>query len=92
MANLFAWLLAAAWPIAKKVLVMLGIGMVSYTALTTLLNAVISNAQSNWGQLTGAALQLCSLGGLPDFLGIVTGALVARASFMALGRLTKIST
>ena len=92
MANLFAWLLAAAWPISKKVLVMLGIGMVSYTALTTLLNAVISNAQSNWGQLTGAALQLCSLGGLPDFLGIVTGALVARASFMALGRLTKIST
>jgi len=92
MANLFVWLLAAAWPIAKKVLFMLGIGMVSYTALTTLINSVVSHAQSNWGQMTGAALQLSSLGGIPEMLGIITGAMVARASFAALGRLTKVAT
>lgn len=92
MPNLFLWLLAAAWPIAKKVLVMLGIGMVTYASVTTLVNSVVAQAQANWGQVSGAVLQLSSLGGIPEVLGIITGALVARASFVVLGRLTKIAS
>jgi len=92
MPNLFVWLLAAAWPVAKKVLVMLGIGMVTYASVTTLVQSVVSQAQSNWGQVSGAVLQLTSLGGIPEVLGIITGALVARASFVVLGRLTKIAS
>lgn len=87
-----AWLLAMAWPIAKKVLQILGIGWVSYEAVTTLTNNVIGLAVSNWGQLTGAALQISSLGGIPTVLGIITGALVARGSFIVTNRLTKIVT
>lgn len=92
MANLMVWLLALAWPIARKVLVMLGIGWMSYEAITTLINNVIQHAQSNWGQMTGAALQICSVGGIPSVLGIITGALVARGTFIAVGRFTKLSS
>lgn len=92
MPNLFAFLLAAAWPIAKKVLVMLGIGMITYSTITPLVNSVIAAAQSNFGQMTGAALQLCSLGGIPQVMGIISGALVARVSFIAAGKLGKIAS
>lgn len=88
---MWSFLLAAAWPLAKKVLLMLGIGWITYEGLTLATNAVIQSAQANWGQMTGAALQLCSLGGIPDMLGIICGALVARASLMALGKLGKVT-
>lgn len=87
MNSLSSLLLALGWPIVRKVLVMLGIGIVTYGAMTTLLNSVISQAQSSWGQLAGAALQLSSLGGIHQVLGIITGALVARVSVMAAGKL-----
>lgn len=87
MTNLWAFLAAASWPLVRKVLVMMGIGVLTYSALTTLVNSIVSNAQSNWGQLTGAALQLSSLGGIPQVLGIITGALVARVTFIAVGKI-----
>ena len=92
MANLFAWLMAAVWPLAKKVLVMLGIGMVTYGAISTLIASVVSQVQSSWGGVTGVVLQLCSLGGIPEVLGIITGAFVARGTFLAVGQLTKLSS
>ena len=92
MAQLFAWLLAAAWPIAKKVLVMLGIGFVTYEGLTTLLNNVISHAQTNWSQMPASTLSLLSMLGASDAIGIICGAMVARLSYAVVGRLTKIAT
>ena len=92
MANLGVWLLAMAWPLAKKVLTMLGIGWLTYEGITTLTNSVIQAAQNNWGQITGATLQLASLGGIPDMMGIICGALVARAALVAVGKLGKITT
>lgn len=89
---LAAWLIAIAWPIAKKVLSMLGIGWVSYQGVVALTSSVVSAAQQNWSQASGAVLQISSIGGVPEMLGIVTGALVARASFIVLEKLTKIAT
>ena len=91
MTNLYAFLLAAAWPLARKVLVMLGIGTITYTARTALIASVVSHAQANWGQVSGAVLQLSSLGGIPQVLGIICGALVARGTFVILARLGKLS-
>lgn len=92
MGNIGVWLLAIAWPVAKKVLVMLGIGFVSYAGISTLTSNVIAHAQSNWGAVSGAMFQLSSLGGIPDVLGIICGALVARASLMAVDKLQKIAS
>lgn len=92
MANLFLWVIALVGPVVKKALVLLGIGVVTYASVTTLAASVVSHAQSNWGQVTGAVLQISSLGGIPEVLGIITGALVARASFVVLGRLARVAT
>lgn len=91
MANLWAFLLAAVYPLAKKVLIMLGIGWITYEALTALVNSVINAAVTNWGGVTGAALQLSSLGGIPQVLGIICGALVARVSFVLVAKLGKVT-
>ena len=92
MTQLITWLLAAAWPVARKVLVMLGIGWVSYEGVTTLTNNIISVAQANWGQVSGAVLQICSIGGIPQMMGIICGAIVARASLAAVSKLTKMAS
>lgn len=91
MSSIWAFLAAAVGPLAKRVLVSLGFGIISYTALTALVGSVISAAQSAWGGVAGAALQLSSLGGIPQVLGIITGALVARVAFKAVGHLGRLS-
>lgn len=91
MGNLFAWLLLAVVPLAKRVLIALGIGFLTYEGLTTMANQVVGAAVANWGQMTGAALQLCSLGGIPEMLGIICGAFVAKAALFAVGHLGKVA-
>lgn len=90
MANIAVWLLGLVGPLSKKVLVMLGIGTVTYAALTPLVNNIISQAQSSYGTVGGTTAQLLALGGIPEVLGIICGAFVARVSFIALQRIGKV--
>lgn len=90
--HLFAWLLSIAWPLVKKVLVMLGIGLVSYAGLSAI-GAEIQNAVlSNWGMLGGAVLQIATLGGIPQSIGIILGALNARIAYVAVGKIGRVTT
>ena len=91
MSSIWAFLAAAVGPLAKRVVIALGFGVISYAALTALVGSVIAAAQSAWGGVAGAALQLSSLGGIPEVLGIITGALVARVAYNAVGHLGKLS-
>lgn len=91
MPTIAAFLAAAVGPLAKRVLIALGFGIISYTALTALVASVVTQAQTAWGGVAGAALQLSTLGGIPQVLGIITGALVARVAFKAVGQLGKLS-
>lgn len=92
MNSIWAFLAAAVGPLAKRVLVALGFGIISYAALTALVASVVAQAQNAWGGVTGAALQISSLGGIPQVLGIITGALVARVAFNAVGHLGRLSS
>lgn len=89
--QLFAFLLAAAWPIVKKVLVSLGIGFVAYQGLALIAEQVKQEVIAAWGQLGAATLQVLSLGGVPQALGILLGALTAGAALMAFARLSKVT-
>lgn len=91
MPTLWAFLAAAVGPLAKRLLAAIGFGLITYAALTALVASVVSAAQSAWGGVAGAALQLSSLGGIPEVLGIITGALVARVAYNAVGHLGKLS-
>lgn len=92
MANLITFLLAAAWPIAKKVLVSLGIGWATYAGLSLIADQVKAEVIAAWGQLGQASLQILTLGGVPQALGIILGGLAAGAAFMAANRLTKVGS
>lgn len=83
------FLLAMAWPLVKKVLVALGIGFVTYQGLSLLATQVQNQVIAAWGQLGQASLQVLSLGGVPQALGIILGGLTAGAAMMAAAKLGK---
>ncbi|MDD2744263.1 MAG: DUF2523 domain-containing protein [Rhodocyclaceae bacterium] len=89
---LATWLIALAWPIAKKVLVSLGIGIVTYGGLQ-MIGAQISDAVLNaWGQLGGYALAILSLAGIPECIGIILGGINARIALIAVGKIGKVAS
>lgn len=80
------WLLSLAGPVIKRFLSALGIGIVSYAALSTALNQALGAAKAAMGGLSGDALGLVQLAGVPDAMSIIAGALIARVSLMVLKR------
>lgn len=80
------WLVGLAGPVVKRIMSALGVGIVSYAALSAALNSALSAAKGAWGGLTGDALGLVQLAGIPDAMSIIAGALIARVSLMVLKR------
>jgi len=74
-----------------RILAALGMGFISFGAITVVLNQLISHFTSAWGGLGGASLQIASLAGFPVAMGVVIGALITRASLSAIPKLGKIS-
>lgn len=92
MANLFAWVLAAVWPWVKQVMVSIGIGWVTYEGLSALGNSVQEAVISNFGLLPGGMMQIASLLGIPQGLGIILGGFNARLALAVTSRMGKITT
>lgn len=78
--TIVAWLLAAIGPLAIRALLTVGFTSVVFTGVTELINALIVTAQTNWAAMPAAVLQLSALSGVPESLGMVFGALVARST------------
>lgn len=90
MATLAAFFGSSIGALAKRALVALGIGTVTYAGLDVAFGAARDLVISNYGQITGAAAQLISLAGVGQALGIVLGALAARVGLIALSSLGKV--
>lgn len=83
--NLLAtFLLSITGSIAARVLTSLGIGVISYAALTTLASTLVANAQTAFNGLAGPTLQIIDLGGGGEAMGIIASALITRASLAAI--------
>jgi len=80
------WLVSLAGPAAAKILAALGVGIVSYAALSAALATALSSAKAAWGGLAGDALALIQMSGASTALSIVAGALLARLAFQAVKR------
>jgi hypothetical protein len=78
--NFAAFLLAMVGPLAIRVLIALGFGAVAFTGITEVVNQLVSSAQASWGGVSGAALALASLAGVPTALGLIFGAFIARTT------------
>lgn len=84
------FLAQAVGPLAKRVLVALGIGTVTYAGLDVAFGAARDLVVSNYGQMSGDVANLVSLAGVGQAIGIILGALAARVGMAALSHLGKI--
>lgn len=78
MSTLFTFLMSAIGPMVLRALTMLGIGTLTFTGVTVALNGLITMAQNNWASVPSDVLALGSIAGIPECLGIIAGAFVAR--------------
>lgn len=86
MSTLATFLIGIAGSLAARVLLALGISIVSYASLITVTDSLISQMQTNFNSLPATTLQLAKLGGVGTFLAIVTSAFVARVALLAVKR------
>lgn len=87
---LASFLIGITGTLVGKVLFSLGMGLVSYAVLSTMTSNLIANAQSNYGLIDPAILQLLNLGGVGTSMGIIVSALTTRATLMAIKKLAPI--
>ncbi|WP_323897717.1 DUF2523 domain-containing protein [Aeromonas allosaccharophila] len=78
--NIAAWFLSIAGPIVTRVLIQLGVGVVSYAAVVAAVNTLISRARGNYDNLPSDILQVFAIAGFNDAFGIVVAAIMARLS------------
>jgi hypothetical protein len=87
MQYLATFLLAITSSIAARVLTGLGIGFLSFAAMTALIDSLITDINTLYGQVTGTVLALLNLGGVGTSISIITSAMVARAGLLAIKQL-----
>lgn len=76
--NLWSFLIAAVGPLALRVIAALGMSVVTFAGVDTVLENLIKLAQDNWSQVPSDILGLCSVAGFPEGLGLICGAMTAR--------------
>jgi hypothetical protein len=91
MINVWAWVAMAIGPLAKRVLIALGIGWVSYQGAMLLFDQVKGAVLSNWGAMGGATAAIVNYFGFSEAVGIILGAIAARAALGAVARLGKVT-
>jgi hypothetical protein len=77
MTSIAGWLIALCGPLVVRAIIALGFTAVTYTGVKAAADALISTAQSNWSGLPVTVMQLASLTGIPEGLGMVFGAMMA---------------
>jgi Protein of unknown function (DUF2523) len=92
MAFFFPALASAAGPIAKQVLASLGVGVITYAGLSLLVDNITASVQANYGMLPSSAAAIADLLGVGAAFGIILGAIVARVSYAAIGKIGKLSS
>ncbi len=78
-----AWLLALIGPLVVRGIIALGFTAVTLTGVTVAANSLVEIAQTNWSSMPLTVLQLASLSGIPEALGVILGAYVARMMMWA---------
>ena len=76
--------------IGARVLASLGMGFLTFAAVTTAANAMLSEFSSSWGGLSSTVLNIISLAGFPEALGWIIGAYLSRLALNALPKLSRL--
>lgn len=85
--NWATFVMALVGPIARRVLLSLGLGVITYTGVDLAVTGVLSQAKAAWSSgLGGSAAQLVAMAGANTALGIIAGGIVGRVSMIAFKR------
>lgn len=82
-----AFLSASIGALARKAMVAIGLGTITYTGLQAAFDSVQANIISNYGTMSGASMQLANLAGVGDTLGIILGAMSARVGMAVVSKI-----
>lgn len=66
----------------------IGFGIVTYGAVIYAITNTIGFVKSSYNSMPVSVLQFLAIAGVPEFMGIVTGAVIARASIQFFKKLT----
>jgi hypothetical protein len=83
MLNIATFLMGLIGPLVLRAIVALGFTAVTYTGVTALVSSLVSSAQNNWSAMPSAVLQLAALSGIPQVMGMIFGAYLARVAMWA---------
>lgn len=75
--TLLNWILALIAPILVRAVGALGFSAVAYVGVEALIQTMITAAVDRWAGLPAYVLQLASVGGVPEALGMVFGAYIS---------------
>jgi ABC-type spermidine/putrescine transport system permease subunit II len=81
------WLMSMIEPMIARVLVSLGLGYVTFESINQILDGVISSVTTAMNSLGADVLQIITLYGLPEALGIILGGMVFALTLTSLKRL-----
>lgn len=84
------FLAAIAGPIAKRVMISLGFGIVTMLGLQAAITAALNAAKAAFAQITGEVLQIVALSGFFSAVSIIAGGLVAAGTMIVAKRLALI--
>jgi hypothetical protein len=86
-APLAALVVALTGPVVRLVLINLGIGLITFAGVTAAVNTLIENARSSYSNLPADMMQIVSLAGFGDALGIIAAAILIRLSLQFMPRI-----
>ncbi|MEE9326530.1 MAG: DUF2523 domain-containing protein [Cocleimonas sp.] len=87
--GILTWLMGS---IGSRILLSLGMGFISYGAITVAATALITQFADLWQGLPSAVLSILSLAGFPTAFGWIIGAYLAKLTLNSLSKIGKIPT
>ena len=82
--GIISWFMGS---LAGRVLLSLGMGLISYASVLTVGQSLISDFSASWGAIPTATLSLLAMAGFPDSLGIIMGAYLAKLTLNILPKI-----
>jgi len=89
MNSVAALLMGLVGPMLLRALTTLGIGLVTFTGVAASLDGLISQAVQNYQSIPADILGLAGLAGVPQAVGIICGAMVARVGLWVASSATR---
>lgn len=90
MIAIVPWLMSLIGPITTRILLVLGLGVVSYAGSSALISIAQTQIAASFGGLPSDISALVFMSGIPQGMGIILSALAARAGFSQVSKIQRL--